>query len=173
MAHALPGVTYRTLNVPTLHVPFRSSSVRAVLPSNWQQFTFPQGELQDRPSVSSDQLPSPGWSRTTSDPAQRAELSSLSPESFKKQAKLQRSRLLRCKLLDKERGVTVLRKKRDKCSEYYWMHNSLCTCSDVHCLMEILEFPNYPEEWGLFIDTKGLTLKAALLQNAKATPFVG
>ena len=31
--------------------------------------------------------------------------------------------------------------------------------------MEILEFPNYPEERGLFIDTKGLTLNVALLPS--------
>jgi hypothetical protein len=33
--------------------------------------------------------------------------------------------------------------------------------------MEKLEFPNDPEEWGIFIDASKLNMKAALLRNAK------
>jgi len=80
---------YHKLIVPTLGVVFRRCSVRAVLPSNWEHFIFPQEELQDSQSVSSDQLPSPtGLSRTTYYPAQPAKLSSSSLEPFKKQTNL-------------------------------------------------------------------------------------
>jgi hypothetical protein len=36
--------------------------------------------------------------------------------------------------------------------------------------MEKLEFPNDPEEWGLFIEASKLKMKAALLHNAKVKP---
>jgi hypothetical protein len=104
------------------------------------------------------------------DPAQQSKLSSSSLESFKKQANLQESRLLQATLLDKETGITVLRKRHEQRTEYCRMQDSLCICSEVHCLMEKLEFPNDPEEWGIFIDESKLSLKAVLLQNAKVKP---
>jgi hypothetical protein len=43
-------VNYHTLNIPTLDV----ALVRAVLPYNWEEFTFTQEELQRGTSASSD-----------------------------------------------------------------------------------------------------------------------
>lgn len=45
---------YHKLNIPTPDVAFRRYSARVVLPSNWEEFTLPQEELQEGPSASSD-----------------------------------------------------------------------------------------------------------------------
>ena len=71
-------------------------------------------------------------------------------------------------LLDTEKGITVIRKSHEKCSEHYRIQTSLCNCNDINCLMEKLEFQNDPEEWGLLSDASKLRLKASLLQIAKA-----
>jgi hypothetical protein len=66
-------------------------------------------------------------------------------------------------LLDREKGITVIRKRQEKYSEHYRIQNSLCSCSDILSLMEKLEFQNDPEERGLFSDASKLRLKASLL----------
>jgi len=87
---------------------------------------------------------------------------------FQKANKTSRiKRLLQSKFLDTDTGITGLRKRHEQCSEHYRIQNSLCIYSDVHCLMEKLEFQNDPEEWGLFIDASKLRLKAALSQMRK------
>jgi len=42
------------VNIPTLDETLLARSLRAVLPSNWEKFNFPQAELQERPSASCD-----------------------------------------------------------------------------------------------------------------------
>jgi len=47
-------VKFYSVNIHTLDVTLRVCSVCAVLPSNWEKFSFPQEELQEGPSTSCD-----------------------------------------------------------------------------------------------------------------------
>jgi len=47
-------VKFNTVNIPTLDETLIVCSLRAVVPSNWEKFKFPQAELQERPSASCD-----------------------------------------------------------------------------------------------------------------------
>jgi hypothetical protein len=147
---------YHTLNILILDMAPRGSLVGTALPSNCEEFIFPQEQLQEA-------------SPTFSDP-------SYVPQCDQEPHVIQQSKLNDlvhhcsgiCRLMKQEYPYSGI--GTNNFLDIIRMQDSLCFYSDVNGLMEELGFPHHPEEWRLFINASKLSLKTALLLNGNIKP---